>query len=736
MKNNCCLSIAFFLSGFSALLFQVSWQRLLTVNFGIGCDSITTIVSIYMFGLGLGGLAGGIFAGGLKRPVLAYITCELSIGLMGLASPFLLLNAQIPPAAILTLLIVPTLLMGMTLPLLIEHMSRIKSDYLSAVSMLYCANTLGAGFGALFGAYALISLGGLDTAIFFASGINFVLALFVFFFFSRSGADEVQSQKEAEGDVMNQFDASECLGSIAYFCAFLAGFLAIAYEMVWFRTNELLVKASPYAFATTLGLYLFGLASGSFILNKISERKKIKSEKTFFLLQACICLYVIFSFYALFVGSNTVFAQVISQSFGTILHPPIEIKTSSPLSIFSSFDFLLWPSYFLLVPTMLMGASFPLVSSLARGKGVSESRAVGLTYFFNVMGNVSGGIITGLFLLDAFGAASTILLLSALSLPFILLCILGFSRKRTRVALTGLLFITTIIVCTGFPTSSQFAQALHVPPGKDCQVFVQEGKDATVVTYVKDGRVWNYINGLPHGGRLNYTHGYYARAIEGLAYAGSAEKILVIGYGTGAIVEAVLKCPDVKEVTLVELSKSVMQNLRKVPMFREMLKNERIKVVIEDGRRFLNTTDTKYDAIMMDPVRSTTAYSNNIYSQEFFLLAKAHLKPRGTIMVWLDNQMELPKTIISVFEHARLYWACCVASSEPLVENKERRELMMQSFSSSDRDAIKKSEGYSCDRAFIEHYTQGHGIIRDLKPRTEYYLGLLWGKPKSTVSQY
>lgn len=736
MKNNCCLSIAFFLSGFSALLFQVAWQRLLTVNYGIGCDSITIIVSIYMFGLGLGGLCGGVFARGLKYPVLAYIACELSIGLIGLASPFLLLNAQIPQAAIFAFLIVPTLLMGMTLPFLIEHMSRIKSEYLSSVSMLYCANTLGAGFGAIIGAYVLISLGGLDTAIFFASGINLILALLVLFFLNRSSDDAVQSQKTAASDMINQSDANERLGNVAYLCAFLAGFLAIAYEIVWFRTNELLVKASPYAFATTLGLYLFGLAIGSYSLYKISGRKKFDRKKTFFMLQAGICFYVVFSFYGLYAGRETVFAQFISQSFATILHPPVEMKASSPLSLFGACDFVLWPAFFLFIPTILMGASFPLVSDLARGEGVNQSRAVGLTYFFNIMGNVAGGIVTGLFFLDAFGAATTILLLSALSLPFILLWTLGFSGRSTRVALTGSLFALTVILCTSFPSSSQFAQALHVPPGKDCQVFVQEGKDATVVTYVKDGMVWNYINGLPHGGRLNYTHGYYARAIEGLAYAGSAEKILVIGYGTGAIVEAVLKSSEVKEVTIVELSKSVMQNLRKVPMFQELLKDKRIKTVIEDGRRFLNTTDTKYDAILMDPVRSTTAYSNNIYSEEFFRLVKTHLKPRGTIMVWLDNQMELPKTIISVFEHARLYWACCVASSEPLVENKERRELMMQSFSAEDRQAIGKSEGYSCDRAFIEHYTQGHGIIRDLKPRTEYYLGLLWGKPKSSVSQY
>lgn len=736
MKNNFCLSIAFFLSGFSALLFQVAWQRLLTINYGIGCDSITTIVSIYMFGLGIGGFAGGILSKRLKNPLLSYICAESVIGLIGLASPFLLLSTSFPGAFIFAFLIVPTFLMGLTLPLLVEYMARIKSDFLNSVSMLYSANTLGAGFGAIIGAYGIISLGGLDTAIYFASGINFTLALFVFLFLSQSKDANITQRVLVESSQQLQSRNKLELGKTAYLCAFLAGFLAIAFEIVWFRTNELLVKASPYAFATTLGLYLFGLATGSFMLNKLSVKKKIDGKKTFYMLQSLICCYVLLSYFCLYLARETVFVPLINQSFSVILHPPVELKINSFLSAFGAFDFILWPAYFLLIPTILMGACFPLISYLARQEGVNESEAVGVTYFFSIMGNVAGGIVTGLIFLDVFGIAYTVLLLSVLSLPFVILWILAFSKKGMRVALTVSLLVFTCILCNQFPSSSKFAQVLHVPPDKDCQVFVQEGKDATVVTYEKNGMVWNYINGLPHGGRLNYTHGYYARAIEGLVYSGKAERILVIGYGTGAIVEAILKCSEVKEVTIVELSKSVMQNLNKMPMFQRLLKDSRIRIVIEDGRRYLNKTDTKYDAIMMDPVRSTTAYSNNIYSAEFFRLAKAHLNPRGTIMVWLDNQMELPLTIISVFDQARLYWACCVASSEPLVENEARRKQLMQAFSPDDQSAIKKSEGYSCDRAFIEHYTQGHGIIRDLKPRTEYYLGLLWGKPKSAVSQY
>lgn len=730
MKSKFLYSVAFFLSGVSALLFQVAWQRLLTVCFGIGCDSITTIVSLYMFGLGIGGLCGGIFAKKLRHPLLAYIGSEFVIGILGIFSTHVLLAPDVSPLLICAFLAVPTFLMGLTLPFLVEHLSRISRNYLASVSMLYCANTLGAAVGAILGAYVLISFGGLDTAIYFASGVNFALALLVLIVL-KVFKSPVQFQYF---EVDDPEIISDGLGKVAYLAAFMAGFLAIAYEIIWFRTNEILVKASPYAFATTLGLYLFGLSVGSFALNKFFSKQKINRLNLFLMLQSGISLYVLASYMFLYLGHDSFFKSLIAQSFGTILHPPVTIDVGNAISIFGSLDFILWPAYFILPPTILMGAAFPLVSSLAIGKSNNSSRAIGLTYFFNVMGNVAGGIIAGLFFLDMFGAATTILILSALSLPFMILWIQSFRELKSRALGFSILVIVLIMVGVRFPRSSDFIASLHVKPDKACRVFVQEGRDATVVTFERENQIWNYINGLPHGGRLNYTHGYYARAIEGLSYSQHADKVLIIGYGTGAIVEAVLRCPEVKEVTVVELSKSVMQNLKKVSLFQNLLNDSRLKIVIEDGRRYLQETDTKYDAIMMDPVRSTTAYSNNIYSREFFLLAKDHLNSGGTIMVWLDNKLELPRTIASVFENVRLYWASCVASKEPLVENKDRRAKIMHTFSSQDQEEIAKAEGYSCDRAFIQHYTQGHGLIRDLKPRTEYYLGLLFGKNKSEVS--
>lgn len=730
--QNRCYSLAFFLSGISALLFQVAWQRLLTVQFGIGCDSITTIVSLYMLGLGMGGLCGGIFARRLKNPLIAYISVESVIGLLGLISPVVLLAQNTHPLAICAFLALPTFMMGLTLPLLIEHLSRTRSPFLDSVSMLYCANTFGAALGAVLGAYVLVSFGGLDTTIYFASAVNFTLAGMILLFRNSLGISEQQMDSVAE-----EVDTDrKSLGKIAYFAAYLAGFLAIAYEIVWFRTNEILVKASPYAFATTLGLYLSGLGIGSLVLNKVISKQDFDRRKLFLILQTGICFYVLLSYLCLYLGHDNVFDWCIRQSFGTILHPPVNVQNGSILSFFGFFDFVLWPLYFVLVPTILMGASFPIVSDLALGAGVNQSRVVGLTYFCNIMGNVTGGIFCGLFFLDKFGASSTILILSVLSLPFIVFLIFSIKQQTNRIKLTVAFVIVLTMVIWKYPSSSEFITALHVVPDNSCRVYVQEGRDATVVSFTKDNQVWNYINGLPHGGWLNYTHGYYARAIEGLAYARNAKSVLVIGYGTGALVEAVLKCPEVEKVTVVELSSSVMRNLHKIPFFQKLLMEPRLNIIVEDGRKYLQEVDTKYDAIMMDPVRSTTAYSNNIYSQEFFELAKSHLNPGGTLMVWLDNKQELPRTIASVFEHVRLYWACCVVSSDPLVENKKRRDRIMQTFSEADQKEISKAEGYSCDRNFILHYTQGHSTIRDLKPRTEYYLGLLFGKNKSEISQY
>ena len=180
------LAVPFFLSGVAALVYQVSWQRLLFVAFGVDIESITIIVSTFMLGLGIGALAGGRLADRFpERTVALFALIELGIGLFGLASPqvietvgALTVRQSLPVIALANFLalLVPTLLMGATLPMLVAFLVRAAGSVGVSIGGLYFVNTMGAATGALAIGFVLLHYIELNTAIHAAAAINFLVA--------------------------------------------------------------------------------------------------------------------------------------------------------------------------------------------------------------------------------------------------------------------------------------------------------------------------------------------------------------------------------------------------------------------------------------------------------------------------------------------------------------------------------------------------------------------------------
>jgi spermidine synthase len=214
-----------------------------------------------------------------------------------------------------------------------------------------------------------------------------------------------------------------------------------------------------------------------------------------------------------------------------------------------------------------------------------------------------------------------------------------------------------------------------------------------------------------------------------MSFAPKVENVLIIGYGLGATTETILKMEDVRKVTLVEISNTLIKNLKKMPFFNEMLTDSRIDLIIDDGRRFLLRTQEKFDLILIDPLKTTTSYSNNLYSHQFFELAHQHLNPGGVFMVWMDENRVMPKTVLSVFDQIRVYNLkvynfFCLASEAPFKINNERRKSLLNSFSPKERKLISKQGKYLGDQAYIKEVADRYPINQDWKPVCEYYLGL------------
>jgi predicted membrane-bound spermidine synthase len=187
----------FFLSGFAALLYQVVWQRVLFSVYGIDITSVTVIVTVFMLGLGVGSIAGGALSQRMQRKALPiFAGLEAGIGIFGFFSLPLFdlvavhtLNLSRVATGLVTfaLLLVPTTLMGATLPLLVSHATARSHNVGKSVGALYFANTLGAALGAAAASLFLLGLFGLLATVHAAAAINLVLAVGVWFAWRKEG---------------------------------------------------------------------------------------------------------------------------------------------------------------------------------------------------------------------------------------------------------------------------------------------------------------------------------------------------------------------------------------------------------------------------------------------------------------------------------------------------------------------------------------------------------------------
>ena len=204
-----------------------------------------------------------------------------------------------------------------------------------------------------------------------------------------------------------------------------------------------------------------------------------------------------------------------------------------------------------------------------------------------------------------------------------------------------------------FPGRGEFYGLVHGQPQEGRTRYLAEGVGAVVVTDHGPSGTSNWINGLSHGNRPNPW--YMGEAVEAFSFAPECRDVLVIGFGAGTFVETALNVNEVEHLTLVEINASVVENFSKIREFKQLLTDPRVSLVIDDGRRFLLRTDHTYDMILIDPMRTTASYSNNLYSREFFELVKRRLKPRGLFLAWTDDFWVFPHTLAGVFPKLRMY---------------------------------------------------------------------------------
>jgi spermidine synthase len=737
----------FFLSGAASLTYQVVWQRLLTLYYGVGPVSVAIIVSVFLAGLGAGAVVGGWLSERFARPLYVYFWVEIAIGLfaivsVGWLSEILPALAQLPVGygfvAISLVLLVPTGLMGMTLPLMLKALNDVGRDAGHSLSLLYLANTLGAAVGALVAAYVLISFVGLAGAVYGAAAANLLIALLAWIAMRTRGILQLEQNRPP-----SQAVDLEGIGFrrpwMAYTAVFATGFLAIGYQIIWFRICSTLLKPSPYVFATVVAIYLTGIALGSYY---ISRRMKLlharrNHQDVFGLLNVGIAALTVLTFAALHHGGDLhPLKWMIRTSFGEELHPPYhpvyalsgETWGQYLTSVYLAFDILLWPVLLMLPATILMGASFPLLAAMSIQARRREGFLSGTVYALAILGNVSGGLVTGLVLLPTLGSEASLILFT-LAGAFWILAVSRVGRfELSPMARSAAVLTIAVLAVLTMPKSKQLYQAMH--PARPGDVLsLTEDVDGVVAVYHQQSqgqdRAVVYIGGSSHA---TFPHpAYRAEVLEAITYAPAVKEVLVIGFGGGDLTDTLLHTRDVANVTVVEISNALVKTLKSISFYSRILDDRRLRLVIDDGRNYLLRNPAQYDLVMMDPLRSTAAYSNNLYSREFFETIRRRLKPGGVLMLWMNEYEVIPATLAKTFAHLRCYYYFCLASDAEMGAHPERREALWATFTPDMQRAVSARISvphyYTGDRQKIIERTASKPANTDLNPITEYYLG-------------
>lgn len=629
----------FIASGAAGLIYQVVWSSQLVVVFGNTTEAVGTIITAFMAGLGFGGLAGGLIAPRLARPLRVYGITELGVALAALLVPlgFRLIDGayhsayDTASASTLTLLrlglalatVTPvTFLMGLTLPLLTRHLVTSMRYAGANMAGLYSANTLGAMAGSVVSGFILIELFGLSATAHVAVSLNVLagaIALLLAIRQPPAASNAELSDAEGQAPVLSQ-----PLRLAVYGASFVSGFVALGLEVLWTRMLAEGTGSQIYQFVGILTAFLFGIAAGGGIYRAVSRRAND--------------------------SIGTLAALFLGVAVATFLTVPLGAA---------------WPvgnairAVMLIPATTCMGYAFPLSARLV-SRGVAHSaRGIGVLYAWNTLGSILGTLTATFVLTSTLGTNDSILILAAAdaatAVALSLMAVRSLKTAWLVLPVTGAAVTVALpaLVAAGSPLA--FTATQRDLEASGLPHFHTEDRLSTV----------DAVGGAIDD-RLLYTSGTTMTSIvvetKLMAYLPkvirpAAKDFLDICFGMGTTYRSSLLLG--LNTDAVDLSPSVPQMM---PVFYsdagKFLNNPRGRVITSDGRNYVRLTSRKYDVIAVDPPPPIqTAGAAVLYSREFYADAHRALRPGGMMLQWLyfgidlDQLREHIRTFRSQFPH-------------------------------------------------------------------------------------
>lgn len=659
------LCFLFFLSGFPALIYQIVWQRSLFVIYGTNIQSITIVVANFLFGLGVGALLGGWISTYQSINLLRLFgLLESSIGIIGLFSLKILfaigkqtINLPLSSVSIVVflLLLLPTIMMGASLPILVAYLTKRLSNISQSVSSLYSANTFGAAFACFCVAIFMQYLGQASTvtiAAIFNLSIGITALLLSWFNYSDQ-TNDISFTQLSQTNIVEPHTAKLKIFLMLLLSA-LTGYLALSYEIIWMDVYSFISRGTAVDFAIFLCYYLGGIGFGSYICSKFSDSRLLVDFKVLFWLlvaNTSTCYFVLPLIAILMKHSNNI---------------------QNPLIIIN-------------ITTLLFGVTFPLICNFFISLNNRIGPMMGCIYFANILGSTISVLLTGFVLMNTLSIPeiANYLFIVGVVAALVPLIISPSVTRKALIAYCGFLFCFTIIIFLGsnsffhcfyekllFKTSYTQGPVLKYVVENNVGVITVTQKDEVFGSGVYDG----YFNIDP---KHNLNSIWRAYAIP--LFSQKPQNVLMIGLSSGSWAQVIANNPDVKYLTIIEINPGYLKLINKYNDIASLFNNPKVSIVIDDGRRWLaRNKKQKYDLIVMNTTFYWRSYTPFLLSKDFFQLIQQHLANTGIFYFNTTFSLDAIKTAMDAFPYVNSLGNFAIASNKPLqfdLENLKRHLL-------------------------------------------------------------
>lgn len=751
----------FFCSGAASLICEVVWFKQLQFVLGSSTFAISVVVASFFSGLGLGSWYCGRLADRWRKQLLGYAGLELALAALS-AMVTLLLSAsavwvewlapwlavespfRTPVMLLLSLVILlpPTSLMGATLPVLVKYFVRRKGQLAQRVGLLYGLNTLGASAGCFVVGFALIGRLGIIQSGLIASAIYLLVATAAAIAAalsppSSTAVDEpTPAAPAASAAVTSGAAAGILVGVFA-----MMGFASIAYEVVWFRILTNFSIQSVYAFSGMLSVYLLGLVLGSLICSRFLAPRKDRLLYYFARVQLLIAIAAALSLGLL--GRSANIMSAVSS-----LERQLGVETILFDAFSGVFKFLVLTCVVLLAPATLIGIAFPLASELTIQRIGSLGNRLGLLYGLNTFGGVLGSLLTGFVLLPLLGSQASFTLVIAVSLLLFALTALSQSALRNRKELLreGAITAAILTIALAWLGGGYLMEAQTAFNGAEVLAF-RESKDATFLVLGYESKITqpyqqiivngkSFANNSPPGRRYMSVLGHLPVLLHP-----NPKNAVVIAIGTGTTAGALTLHPSLERVWAVDIAQDVFDFAQYfVPLNHDFMNCPKVRPVVADGRHFLLCTSERFDVLTFEPPPPNDAGVVNLYSQDFYRLARNRMAEDGLVCQWIP--LDLPrgelsrmliKSMMEEFPHVSLWISnrcegIAVGSTKPLEINiAELRRRMLEPRLSEDLRAYGLAEPEQLLATFLAadeglaRFVGDLPAVTDNRPRVEYF---------------